>query len=268
MNNIVVLLLFTSLWVACEKNNAPAQEVLQTKDTVAQDSSPKYANYIDEVIASLPENPTPVMGYRFSVEGDFDGDGKKETLTEHFVSGIDGKETNKFYDSTINYDQLIVLVGRKEPKSFAISSNKKIDTLHIAGGWQCLGLSMLRNEGDLNGDGRDEISYVINHADWSSINTCYISTFTKEGWKVLHRFEIRDWQLPELPDSQKIIGIMGVEDINSTYGNDSINLVLTKELENFGGFVKKIKKGTIQVATISEDALAIIDTVKLPLKVK
>eukprot|EP01034_Spumella_vulgaris_P008575 gene8575-10918_t len=95
----------------------------------------------------------PVMGYRFSIRGDFDGDGKTELLTEHYVDS-NGQETNKFYWGMLDYDDLVDRINKRNLRSFLLSDNVGIDTLHIGGG---LGLSLLRNEGDLNGDGRADL---------------------------------------------------------------------------------------------------------------
>src|ERR1035437_8306959 len=50
----------------------------------------------------------PIFGYRFQIAGDFDGDGAKEILNEHFYSKRDQKETNKYFsgidDAWILYD--------------------------------------------------------------------------------------------------------------------------------------------------------------------
>ena len=116
----------------------------------------------------------PVFGYRFMITGDFDGGGKKETLTEHFFSGIDHKETYKFYENG-GYDTLLALNGKKKTYCFLSGSNKSIQPLTIATKQQ-LGIAYLKNEGDLDGDGADEISYVVDWADWSNVNFCHLLT--------------------------------------------------------------------------------------------
>jgi len=138
-----------------------------SKEKTQKDSLP-----IKEIIKSIK----PIFGYRFIITGDFDGDGKKEKLIEHFFSGIDKKETNKFYEN-VDFDQLLTLTVNKDPISFLISDNKHLDTLRIASGGQLLGLSYMKNEGDLNNDGTDEVSYVVDYADASNLNTCHLVTF-------------------------------------------------------------------------------------------
>ena len=139
----------------------------------------------------------------------FRSDGKKEKLIEQFFSGIDNKETNKFYESLLDYDQLVALTVKKDPYTFVISDNELIDTLHISSGGQLLGLSYLKNEGDLNGDGTDEVSYVVNWADWSNLNTWHIVTYKNKKWIELYSFSIWDWQLPNLPETFNQYGPFG-----------------------------------------------------------
>jgi hypothetical protein len=206
-------------------------------------------------ISELPKNLKPVLGYRFVISGDFDGDGKDEKMIEHFYSGIDNKETNKYYDSLADYDQLVNLTVAKDPISFVISENKNIDTLGIAAGGQLLGLSYLKNEGDLNGDGTDEVSYVVQWADWSNCNTWHIVTYKNNRWTELYSFDIRDWQLPDLPETFNDYGLFGLDNkiINTT--NDSVNDILEKQLLDFAGLVKKVGRNKIQVIYMNEEAM-------------
>jgi hypothetical protein len=222
-------------------------------DTVKKDTAVNK-NSIEEILKTIPPNIKPVFGYRFVIQGDFDGDGKKEKLTEHFFSGIDNKETNKFYDSLPEYDQLVVLTIKKDPYSFVSSGNPLIDTLHISSGGQLLGLSYLKNEGDLNGDGTDEVSYVVNWADWSNLNTWNIMTYKDHKWKELYSFPIWDWQLPDLPQTFNQYGSFGLKNkiVNTT--NDTANLQIEKALHDFKGLVKQIKPNVIQVTYRNDEA--------------
>ena len=163
------------------------------------------------------QEPEPVWGHRFSIKGDFDGNGKMDTLVEHFFSKRDNAETNKFYKN-MTYEELVSCTVEKQPYSFLTSSDKNIDTLQIYDGDQQLGLSFIKNEGDLDGDGGDEVSYVVNFADWSALNSCHLMSYKQNSWKILYTFQIWDWQIPDV-----------------------------HELEKFGGFIKKIKPGKIEV---------------------
>lgn len=254
MNKLILFIFILLLFFSCNNTNNTNNKKIYTRiDTLKQDSTRK-TNPIEETLKKLPKNIKPVLGYRFILNGDLNGDGKKEQLIEHFISGIDNKETNKFYDGLTDYDQLVALTIKKEPISFLTSNNKDIDTLHISFGGQLLGLSYLKNEGDLNGDRIDEISYVVNWADWSNLNTWNIVTYKNNKWVLLYSFPIWDWQLPDLPETFNQYGLFGLEDkiINTT--NDTINKQIENELLAFNGLVKKIKKNKIQIIYRNDEA--------------
>jgi hypothetical protein len=153
-----------------------------------------------------------------------------------------------------DYDQLVSLTVKKEPISFVSSDNRLIDTLRIFSGGQLLGLSYLKNEGDLNGDGTDEVSYVVNWADWSSLNAWYLVTYKNKKWTELYSFPIWDWQLPDLPETFNQYGLFGLEQkiINTT--SDTINKQIEKELIDFKGLIKKVKTNKIQVIFRNEES--------------
>ncbi|GAB2833196.1 hypothetical protein GCM10027043_38960 [Ferruginibacter profundus] len=235
------------------------------KESTPYDSS-KTKNTTEEILKTIPKYIKPVFGYRFIITGDFDGDGKKEKLIEHFFSGVDNKETNKFYDGLSDYDQLVALTVKKEPISFVLSDNKNIDTLNISSTSQLLGLSLLKNEGDLNGDGTDEVSYVINWADWSNLNTWHIVTCKNKKWQELYSFSIRDWQLPDLPETFTQYGLSGLENKNVALPNDTVNNRIEKEFTDFKGLVTKIKNNTIRIIFMNDEAD--LDTMMVNLKRK
>jgi hypothetical protein len=201
----------------------------------------------------IKKEPKPVFGYRFTIIGDFDGDGKKEKLIEHFYSRIDHKETNKFYENA-DYDQLVELTEKKKPYSFISCDNKRISDLPIAAKDQLLGLAYLKNEGDLNGDGTDEISYVVDWADWSNLNTMHIMTYKNRKWKELYSFSIWDWQLPDLPQTYNQYGPFGLQDKIINTKNDSVNKIIEQNLDNFKGLIKKVANNKIQIIYDNEES--------------
>ena len=204
-------------------------------------------------IASDTVEIKEVFGYRFVITGDFDGDGKTEQLFEHYFSLRDNKETNKFYEG-LDYGDNVWLAMQKDIYVFLTSDNPLIDTCRIAKGGQVFGISYLKNEGDLDGDGGDEVSYVIDWADWSNVNYWYVMTYKKGKWKELYSFEIRDWQLPALPYVTNQYGLFGTDGKIVIPKNDTINVRLEKELRKFEGLVKKIKTNKIQVIYMTEEA--------------
>ncbi len=194
----------------------------------------------------LPYFP-PVWGYRFVVTGHFAGTGKRDTLFEHYYSKTRHRETNKFFDS-VDYDGSVGLANEQEPSSFFLCSNPKIDTLMIANDNQLFGVSWMKNDGDLLGNGRDVMEYVIDWADWSSINTCHLVTWDGKKWKELYAFTIHDWEIPQLPGFATGYGLFGVDGgtaISSKY--DTVNLRLEKELKAFPGFIKNKGGGVVKI---------------------
>lgn len=95
-------------------------------------------------------------------------------LQERYCSGISGEEINKYFVGGLEYGDFVDLTISRDPVSYVLPLGSLIDTLHVSSGGQLLGLSMLKNEGDLDGDGGDEISYVIDWADYSSVNTWHL----------------------------------------------------------------------------------------------
>jgi len=244
---LTILFLALTVFLSCNVSTRKTQDKKTSSiDTLQQDIS-ESTNALEEILKTIPENIKPNFGYRFIISGDFDGDGKKEKLIEHFVSGLDNKETNKFYEGLSDYDQLVALTIKKEPYSFVVSDNKLIDTLHISSGGQLLGLSYLKNEGDIDGDGGDEISYVVNWADWSNLNTWRLMSYKNGKWIELYSFDIWDWQLPDLPSTFNQYGWFGLEDklVNTT--DDKISKEQEKELLAFKGLVKKVGTNKIQI---------------------
>jgi hypothetical protein len=255
----VVLLIIVSSCLNIKQERL-VERRLDANDTIPEDT---IVQNIDRLIVDTSENIVPVFGYRFVVSGDFNGDGKQEMLVEHYVSGKDNKETNKYYDGLSDYGQLVELTIEKEAISYVLCDNAVVDTLHISSGGQLLGLSYLKNEGDLNGDGTDELSYVVNWADWSSINTSYLMTYKNGKWEKLYEFGIWDWQLPNLPYANNNYGFFGVESVDVNTKNDSINKIAESELNNFEGFITKKSNNHIEVRFRNEEAME--DTVLIDL---
>lgn len=240
----IALLAISALLLSC---NGSKTSQKQDEPPVAQADTLKQ-----EATETKQDTLKPLFGYRFVITGDFDGDGRKEKLVEHFVSGIDGKETNKYYEGLKNYDQLVELTIAKEPVSFVVSSNKRLDTLHIGSGGQLLGLSFMKNEGDLNGDGTDELSYVVSYADWSNSNTCYLVTYKNKKWVELYSFDVWDSEIPSLPRTTSHYGLFGLENLEIDAKNDSIDRQKEKELLEWEGFIKKLKTNKIKIITASQ----------------
>ena len=98
---------------------------------------------------------------RFSIRGDFDGDGFEENLYET--------------DTAI------------------VSDNKELTPLHLDGD---LGVYFLINEGDLDGDGGDEISLMTVYRDYSNVNFFRVFSYTGNSWTELFNVKAHEYDCP------------------------------------------------------------------------
>jgi hypothetical protein len=107
---------------------------------------------------------------RESIAGDFNGDGKKEVAELYYkFAGEGGVDDDPIYTWTDdNYDVY-----------FSDDAVKTLDSSVIQ--W---GAANMTNEGDLNGDGADEIGLWI-FGGYSSCGTYVVFTYCEEGWKDL-----------------------------------------------------------------------------------
>lgn len=140
--------------------------------------------------------------------GNWRGKGELDTLSEHYYSRLKGSEMISpwIYNWVIDYDSTVAIAGSLLPVSYLVSNDNLSDTLFISDNQQLFGLLYLKNEGDLDDDGGDELGFVINYADWSNINTYYIATNKKGKWHLLYSFPIWEWQLEEQDDLVERIG--------------------------------------------------------------
>jgi len=157
------------------------------------------SNPSNKITNKLPvKNFKEIFGPRFTISGDFNGDEEIDTLRELYLSSINNKETNKYYD--VDYDSMVSLAVKKKPICKIVSNNNKIEPLIIKDTitWQLFGLAFLKNEGDLDNNGTDEIGLIIDWADWSNVNSYLVYTYSDNKWKQILSFEIRDFDISEL----------------------------------------------------------------------
>lgn len=98
---------------------------------------------------------------RFSIRGDFDGDGFSENLYESATT--------------------------------LFSDNDELTPLRLDGD---LGVYFLINEGDLDGDGGDEISFMTVNRDFSNLNYFRIWTYKDTKWKELFCVLVHEYDCP------------------------------------------------------------------------
>lgn len=157
------------------------------------------------------------------ITGDFDGDGKEDELKETLISSINNKSIDAL--PKLEYDSLVTVIFNKKPILSLKSNSKNIPELMLTKEGS-FGLFYAKNEGDLNNDGIDEISVVIDWADWSACNKCIIYTLKNGKWIEYARFDVREWQIYRNPD--------------------------------FKGFINKNKKGIYEVSTFDSEVIEIV----------
>ena len=179
------------------------------------------------------------------IRGDFDGDGRTEILRAQTLQRPSYKPFDP-YDSPVrdNYDKLVAWTVARHPLVVLTCSNPRLDTLKIGEG-QIFGLYWLKNEGDLNGDGTDEVSYVPDYADWSNFNSCHLMTWRSSGWQKLLAFHIHEDQIPGT--DKWCLGQL------SEVPTDTI-LDVGKAQQAFPGFITPIRKGTVQIRYFDSEA--------------
>lgn len=140
-------------------------------------------------------NPTPIWGYRFIIVGDFDGNGKEDTLRERHVALATNQETNKYFEGV---ESIWHQGNEYHPVRSFLQANPTsgINELDSLGQ---LGLHWLENIGDIDGNGTDEIGLLKDGADYSNVNTYAIYTYRKKKWQLIYDIEVRESEFPYLP---------------------------------------------------------------------
>jgi hypothetical protein len=140
----------------------------------------------------------PVQNH--AVSGDFNGDGRQDTLVWHLFSGKTGQEIDSIPDPFVNewYDEITTWYMYHQPDGYLAPSQAGIDTLPTAG----TGLCLLQNIGDTNHDRKDELAIAFDYQDYSAVNGCDIMQYCASGWQSLLHFQINENGFPYTPDTQ------------------------------------------------------------------
>ncbi|KGO87950.1 hypothetical protein Q765_02430 [Flavobacterium rivuli WB 3.3-2 = DSM 21788] len=211
------------------------------------------ADSLKIVADSLMRISKPIMGYRFKITGDFDGDHKTDVLQEHYTDSLYLKEAAKYYVSTdtmFEYSDVSFLNRYFNRQSFVEWNEKQIK---LPGGQ--LGFHYIENCGDINDDGKDEILIVNQWDDYSSTNTAYIYTFTNGAWLEVYKTPVWEWQFPPTPSGSMIPGLFG----NLEYGtteDGADNAALEKQLKAYK-FIKYYPDRSIEFS--GRNAIGIFD---------
>lgn len=133
------------------------------------------------------------------IAGNWDGSGKNKLLKEHYFSRAKGKEvispSRSEASDSIDYMDLIEMSIKLDATSYLLDDERTMDTLFVSKGRnaQIFGVFYLKNEGDLDGDGADEIGFVPEWAQMSSTNQYYIMSYKDGKWVNYFSFPIWTW---------------------------------------------------------------------------
>ena len=211
MNKILIGLIFLVACQGKQSDKPMAPNGAKQADRAAQQRRQDSLAIQEEAAVQQGKYKT-YWGYRFHIEGDFNGDGKKETLREQLISARTGKEIGKFCgfeEDTTPECYWTERVNRfRQPKCHLTCSNPAVGDFQIttaADSTGTIGLIFLQNVGDLNGDKTDEIALIEDGGGCNSgIRTIWLATFKKGKWNTLIEAETREYDFPTL-DQEAII---------------------------------------------------------------
>lgn len=124
------------------------------------------------------------------VVGDFDGDGKQDSIFQHNYSRLTKTEIEYSADPFQNdWDTVVKWFYDQDANLYLTINKNNQDTLNLG---TAQGLYCLINIGDNNADGKDEIALVIDYLDFSRVNSCKIYNLCKDKWTLLKQFGVHE----------------------------------------------------------------------------
>jgi len=124
------------------------------------------------------------------VTGDFDGDGKQDTILQHNFSRLTKAEIEYSADPFQNeWDTVVKWFYDQDPDLYLTITKRSTDTLRLG---TAQGLYCLINVGDINADSKDEIALVVDYLDFSRVNSCKIYSLCKGKWTLLKEFGVHE----------------------------------------------------------------------------
>ncbi len=196
-------------------------------DTPANKKNTRPVDTTKSLVIVNKKSDQKIFGERLKLPGDFNGDGKIDTVFESYISKLTGKEDFKIHDST-DWESNVDLIIENKPISRLYFDIEATDTFIVTKEPQQTGISLLENLGDLNGDKGDELGYIIKWADESNLNTYHIITLTNEKkWKELFSFPINEsvnYETENLFEGKFILMKIGPNKIKYKYYSDSASV--------------------------------------------
>lgn len=133
-----------------------------------------------------------------SIEGDFDGDGKEDTIRQ-FIADSTGKPVTEL----INYSSYEEALKHFDKHNLHVQLNMNDTDTKIDTGISS-GLYSLINMGDTNNDNKDEIAFVPVLMDFSNLNTCHIYALCDNQWKEVKSFKLLENAFDYIGDSEPV----------------------------------------------------------------
>jgi hypothetical protein len=156
-------------------------------------------------INSVPKSQDWITVQRKSIIGNFSAYRKIDTLYESVISSINNQELDKY--PSIEYDSLVAFIVKNKPICRIQSPSLK-PLIIKSSTFQLFGLLWLKNEGDLNNDGTDEIGLVVDWADWSNLNSYKVLSYKDNIWIEILSFEILETDINELKENNDSKGFL------------------------------------------------------------
>lgn len=170
--------------------------------------------------------PITKLDNRLTIVGDFNGDGKRDTLRESYVSTLTNREMPKQLDS-VDYLRNMDLTVEAQPITRILSSIPGVDAFTVTDNFQQSGILWFSNLGDVNGDGTDEFGYFVNWADASNLNTYEIMTIRSKKLTELFAFPINElvsFDEDELIDGHYLLKAIGPKTIRYRFYSDTASV--------------------------------------------
>ncbi|MGV7105107.1 hypothetical protein [Flavobacterium sp. U410] len=153
---------------------------------------------------------------RLSLIGDFDGDGRTDTISQNLINKKSKLQIDYFPSS--QWDSIENYFDKIEAEVILTVKNHKCDTLRFSSGG---GLYCLINLGDNNNDKKDEIALVVDYYSFTNISLCNIYTLCNTKWIQLKSFKIHenafDYKEKNIPEFKQIKGFLEYRNNNWFY---------------------------------------------------
>lgn len=232
INKNLIILSLALLCCCKEKAN-------QESKAITQHDPEDHSDSLKKRVDSLLEKSIPIIGYRFVVMGDFNGDKKQDTLVEHYTDSLKTKEVAK-YDETFDYFDSWYMASLFNKQSYVSDKNNSFQKLE--GG--TMGFIYIENCGDVSGDGIDDLFVLPHRGGASNCVQGFFYTLENKEWKKLWMVPVWQWQFPDTPGAGMTHGLFGSFEVGHSK-DDSLHILLENQLHQYS-FIKRYPDHSIE----------------------